>query len=106
MKTVTQEIGETKDNPPKWVYLGLSRRGIEDEEADGDKHTPRITLFVEIGGIRVSQVVREEGGSVLEAAKQAVKAAAAKHEMFLVSDESIAFIAGYATYKSKSKSEM
>ena len=106
MKTVTQEIGETKDNPPKWVHLGLSRRGVEDEEADGDKHTPRITLFVEIDGVRVSQVVRKEGGSILEAAKQAVKAAAAKHEMFLVSDESIAFIAGYATYKSKSKSEM
>ncbi len=108
MKTVTYEIGDigrTDGGPPKWVYLGLSRRDLKDEEADGDKSRPRITLFVEIDGVRVSEVKRQEGGSIIKTAWQAIKDASANHEMFLASDEEIVFLMGYAAYASKGEIE-
>ena len=103
MKTVIYEIGDTFNNPPKSVYLGLSRRDLKDEGADGDKRAPRITLFVEIDGVRVSQVAREEGGSIVNTAWKAIKEAAANHEILLVNDEEIVFLMGYAACESKSE---
>lgn len=107
MKTVTYEIGEVEstNGGPLWVHLGLSRRDLKDEEADGDKHKPRITLFVEIGGVRVSEVERQEGGSIIKTAWQAIKKASANHEILWSSDEDIVFLMGYAAHASKGESE-